>query len=153
MSTPSTPLFQKTLVNGSQHPITKIQVWNGTTFLAELGDLTQGKVTAGIVDIDETRAVRRLLTNLLIESMGRPADQVIPALQNDLLHPASGNEIRVYRGFVYSDGTEEFVPMGVFRISKPVVNDKIGELNVTLNGNDRSAWISRIKWQSPYVIT
>lgn len=117
---------------------------------------TLTSVVDGSVDIDETRQVRRTLS-LTIESEGHNIDNLIPRIKTDLLHPASGHELRVERGIDYQDGTVEWVPLGVFRLTKPVVSEKTkssGDVSIEIkvNGMDRSAWISRISWETPYII-
>lgn len=135
-------------IQGSHKPIAKVEVWNGESFLQELPNVLD---TAGAVDVDETRAVRRTL-DLTIISKGYPYDALIPNLATDLLHPASGNELRPYRGIDYRDGTLDWVPLGVFRCSQPKTTDKNGDIEIAIKGNDRSFQFARTKWQAPYVI-
>lgn len=118
------------------------------------GPSADAVITGGNVDIDETRQVRRIL-NLTVESQGRQLDNLIPRVAGDLLHPASMNELKVYRGIDYQDGSEpDMCPLGVFRISKPKVKKSpSGTYELTITGQDRSAWISRLVWQNPYEVT
>lgn len=122
------------------------QVWKGNDYLQDLPGFIDGSV-----DVDETRAVRRTCT-VNLQSAGYPTDSIVPVLESDLLHPASGNELRLFRGIDYQDGTQDLVPLGVFRMSKPVVKDDGHSVSITISGNDRSFWLSRLKWQAPYVI-
>lgn len=130
----------------SHKPISKVEVWNGSQFVQELPN-----VTGGSVDVDETRAVRRTC-KLTIASHGYPKDDLIPLGETDLLHPSSGNELRIFRGIDYQDGTLDYVPLGVFRMSKPQTQDNNGEITIAISGNDRSFWANLLKWQVPYVI-
>jgi hypothetical protein len=45
------------------------------------------------------------------------------------------------------------VPLGVFRLTKPKSKKTAGKYEITLTGQDRSAWISRLAWQGPYEVT
>ena len=132
---------------GQSHKVLlSAQVWNKTRYIATLPN-----VTGGSVDEDETRAVRRTCT-LTIESQGRPLDKLIPILGDDLLHPTSGNELRLFRGIDYQDNTSDLVPLGVFRISQPKIKDDGQSVNISISGNDRSFWFNRLKWQSPWTV-
>jgi len=65
----------------------------------------------------------------------------------------TGNEIRIRSGIIYDDGEEETVPMGVFRISNPVVSiTSGGERVVSIKGYDRSRAVSRNRFIEPYNI-
>lgn len=143
---------------GATHVVVrKVEVWNSGNFIQ---DITQ-YVTAGSVSIDETRQVRRTCTLTLAVPYS-----LIPAIKGDLLHPAGGNELYLYRGVKYPNPTaltfgghpngqivtEEFAQLGVFRMTKPVIADDGTNVTVTVNGQDRSALISRISWQEPYSI-
>lgn len=125
----------------------------GAVLQSLVGGTTPGCVTGGNVDVDETRQVRRILT-MTVESAGRTVDNLIPRAAGDLLHPASMNELRVYRGVTYANGTSELCPVGVFRISKPKSKKQPGgTFELTITGQDRSAWISRLVWQAPYEVS
>jgi hypothetical protein len=64
-----------------------------------------------------------------------------------------GNEIRIRSGIVYSDGDEELVPMGVFRIANPVIRvGADGDRVVSIKGYDRSRAVSRARFIEPYQI-
>jgi hypothetical protein len=151
---PVSPAFL-TAVAGSHEMVNRVEVWQqpgGGVGEPERIALL-GTVSAGSVNIDETRQVRRTCT-LTINSEGLSYDDLVPVKAGDLLHPATGNELRVYRGVRFPNGTEELAPLGVFRMTQPTVTDDISGDGITIQvqGNDRSAWISRIKWQAPWVI-
>lgn len=112
------------------------------------GDVTDitSFITAGSVSVDETRKIRR---TCVLTPSGDP--DLVPENAGDLLHPASGNELIVKRGVKYPDGSTEMAQLGVFRLTKPVFNDN-GQIAATINGQDRMGVVSRIDWQSPFVI-
>lgn len=116
-------------------------VTNGSTELAEL------KVVAGNVTADENQAVRRRCSVMLADATG----ELTPRVASDLLHPASGNELRLERGVVI-DGTAELAPLGVFRLSKPKVSDTGEALTISVTGYDRSKAVQRRRWVNPYRI-
>jgi hypothetical protein len=113
-------------------------------------------VVDGNVTVDETQATRRTLS-LTIESQGHNLDNLIPRIKTDLLNPAASHEIRVYRGIDYQDGTTEVVPLGVFQMSKPQVTEKTAKsgdvsFEIVVTGYDRSSWLARLPWITPYTI-
>ena len=105
-------------------------------------------VISGDVQIDRTAAVRRRCTVSCIDPLG----VLVPATVESVLTPY-GTEIRPYRGVQYSDGTVEAVQLGVFRLAKVSISDKIGgSPEISLEAYDRSREIARDKFTSPYVI-
>ena len=138
------------LVSSDRNEISIAQVWNKNNFLAQLGTVTGGGIT-----IDPTQQIRRTGT-LTINSFGLEYDDLVPTNGNSLLHPGSGNEIRLFRGFDYdpmNPGTDiETPPLGVYRMSKPVVDDQGDQIVITMAVNDRSYLVSRRKWTDAYPI-
>lgn len=64
-----------------------------------------------------------------------------------------GNEIHLFMGIDYEDGTApEYVPGGVYRIGKPVIKDTGNDLKITLQGWDRGRSVQRAKFITPYGI-
>jgi hypothetical protein len=65
-----------------------------------------------------------------------------------------GNELRIRSGIIYDDGTEELVPMGVYRISKVDMGSSFsGDRTVEIQGYDRSRAVARNRFIRPYQIT
>lgn len=110
-------------------------------------------LTAGSVNIDATAAVRSTLSGVTLAPFPvDPLGEPIPQVPTDLLFP-DGNEIVVYKGCQYSDGTQEVVPLGRFLMEDVEIYDDgsgSGGIYVTLNGSDRSQTISRAKFTQPY---
>lgn len=119
-----------------------------------IADITE-HVTAGSVTVDETAEIRRTC-QLTLD--GDPSLVPPQVLTNDrlsvaeMLHPAKGNELWIYRGLQYDDNTTEFAQLGVFRMSKPQIVDDGAELTITINGNDRASVVARLSWQKPYTL-
>jgi len=80
-----------------------------------------------------------------------PADYV-PETGTSALTPY-GNELHIWRGVTYDDGTVEEVPLGVFIITNVEVSDTDQGIVINLNGVDRSLKITRNRWTAPYVAT
>lgn len=139
--------------SSDQTRITKVQVWSGpsaTSMPALVQDITK-YVTVATWNEDETQSPRRTCS-VTIESQGAPSDELVPLVDGDLLHPLTGNEIRIFDGFVYSDGTEELTPCGVYRMSKPQIADDGTKIEIVITGNDRSFEVNRRGWYAPYPI-
>lgn len=140
--------FIATLGLSDQKRVATAEVWNGNTRLAFLGN-----VTGGSVNVDVTQQVRRTVPSLTIVSQGLEYDDLVPTNAESLLHPASGNELRIFRGFEYPNQTQELAPQGVFRMTKPVVSDTGDSLTIAVTANDRSALVTRRAWTDVYPIT
>jgi hypothetical protein len=126
--------------------VIKVEVHSPTgAFLADIS----GFITSGSVSVDETRAVRRTLALTIQGTV-----DLIPNNLSDLLHPATANELYVWRGVRYSStpGDEEFAQLGIFRMTKPNITDDGATVTLTVSGQDRSSVISRIAWQAPYYV-
>lgn len=104
-------------------------------------------VTGGSVSVDETREFRRTLSMSV-----QGTTDLIPFNLTDLLHPASSNELYVYRGVEYPDTTTEFAQLGVFRMTKPNISDDGANITFAVSGQDRASVIARIAWEAPYVV-
>ncbi len=145
--------FLAAAVAGNQTAVTTAEVWTGPTATQGPAKVVAlGSVTGGTWSEDETRSPRRQ-SSLTVESRGLTYDQLVPVNIGDLLHPLTGNEIRIFSGYRFSDGTEELAPQGVYRMTKPKVIDTGDKVEITITGNDRSSEIDRRGWTAPYPIT
>jgi hypothetical protein len=133
--------------------VSKLEVWTdgvgsgapGATYLATLDEFSQASVTE-----DETRQVRRTLTATLHSAPIGDPTSIVPVSPGDLIHPVSGHEIRAFAGLEYPDGSIEWCPKGIFRISKPAPQDVGGQITIPLIGNDRSITITQAGWQDSW---
>jgi hypothetical protein len=121
--------------------IAKAEVWNQDQRLTTL-DIADGNV-----DVSIGSAIRRSCSATLVTS--RESDNLVPDSDFDFLTPF-GNELRLYRGVQFEDGTTEYVPLGVFLITDVNINDTNAGVNITIRGEDRGLRISRNKWTEPY---
>lgn len=101
-------------------------------------------ITSGSVDVDGTASTRRTSKVTVSDPTLVPADGY------DLLAPY-GNEIRLWRGVEYADGSTELLPLITAGIYE--ADTQGGDTLVTaLDLYDRSRRISENRWTSPYVI-
>jgi len=137
---PSSAAF-KAAVRTDHIVVSKAEVWASDQKLQEIN------ISDGSVKIDSGSAVRRTCEITLVTS--RDSDNLVPNNDFDVLTPF-GNELRLYRGVQYADGTEEYVPLGVFVITEVSINDSNEGVSIKLAGEDKSIRVSRAKWTQPY---
>jgi len=108
---------------------------------------TSLSVTGGTVTADKTAGFRRSC-QFVVE------DASYTLAPHDLGSPLApnGNEVQLYRGIQYSDGTTELVSLGIFGISQIDVEDTSTGLTITVSGYDRSRTVSRLKWTDVYTV-
>jgi kumamolisin len=136
--------------------VSKLEVWTdgigsgapGATLIQGLDQFTGASVTD-----DETRQVRRTLTATINSPSVDDPTTTVPVAPGDLLHPVSGHEVRAFTGLEYADGSIDWCPNGVFRISKPQVTDLGGQVTIALTGNDRSVVVSQAGWLDAWAPT
>lgn len=104
--------------------------------------------TDGSVSNDKSATIRRHLSMTCID----PTGALTKGDAEDYLAPY-GTEVRPYRGVIYDDGTEEVVPLGVFRISDSSVVDKgNGAPEISIEGYDYSRTVQRDKFTAVYTV-
>jgi len=135
--------FSSTVV-GDHIVIAKAEVWNQDQKLATLN------VDKGSVKVDAKSAIRRTCSVHLVTD--RTTANLVPNTGFDTLSPF-GNELRLYRGIRYPDGTDEYVPLGVFIMTDIGISDSNEGVEITVEGEDRSLKVSRNKWLEPYQVT
>jgi hypothetical protein len=121
--------------------VSKAEVWTSDQKLQEIN------VESGSVTIDTSSAIRRSCSVSLLTD--RTTVNLVPDNDFDLLTPF-GNELRLYRGVQYADGTKEYVPLGVFVITDVEINDTNEGVTISVKGDDRGLIVSRAKWTQPY---
>lgn len=131
----------KTAVRANHIVIAKAEVWAIDQKLQEIN------ISEGSVSVSAGSAVRRTCEVTLVT--GRDAINLVPDNDFDLITPF-GNELRLYRGVRYEDGTEEYVPLGVFVITEVGIQDTNEGVTIKIAGEDRSIRVSRAKWTEPY---
>ncbi|WIC88892.1 minor tail protein [Rhodococcus phage Shagrat] len=105
----------------------------------------------GEINVDRTAQYRRAGRIECID----PLNELVPEGESGVLTPF-GTEVRPYRGVRYADGTEEVLPLGVFRISRSRFQESSGAnaagTRISLELFDRSRVVSRDKFINPYQI-
>jgi len=137
---PSSAAF-KEAVRNDHIVIAKAEVWASDQKLQEIN------ISEGSVSVDSNSAVRRTCEVTLVTT--RETANLVPDNDFDLLTPF-GNELRLYRGVQFDNGTQEYVPLGVFVITEVGIQDTNDGVTIKLMGEDRSIRISRAKWTQPY---
>lgn len=136
--------------------VTLVQIWTGPSSSAApvlIADITEYCTPGGVTWTEDETQTPRWTCSVTLESQGPDYDDLTPYAQGDLLQPLSGNELRIYNGYRWSDGTEELFPMGVYRMSKPQVTDDGTKVEIVITGNDRFAEVAKRGWTQPYVIS
>lgn len=104
--------------------------------------------TGGSVTVDARRGVRRNLSLTLLD-----VDETLtPDAAGDILAPFAGNEIYIWRGITYGDGSTEEVPLGVFRIVSVDVKRDAGGITLDVSGEDRAWTIARRTMTDPFSV-
>lgn len=139
MSWPISAGFAAALKASNQIVTTYAELWAGASLLRTVD------IVSGSVSVDAGAAFRRRVKLVLGDDDGT----LIPTgFTHDL---APGRELRVFSGLMVS-GVEERVPLGVFVISEPAVEDD-GAQTVSVEGFDRARKVSRARFTSAYSIS
>jgi hypothetical protein len=140
---PSSSAFKNAVVT-DHIVVSKAEVWATDQKLQEIN------IKSGSVNVSSKGSVRRTCSLELVTD--RTSNNLVPDNQFDLLTPF-GNELRLFRGVQFSDGTKEYVPLGVFVITSVDIKDTNDGVSIALEGIDRSIKVSRNKWTEPYQMT
>lgn len=130
----------------SHTSIVRCDLYRQGELIAEGIPVTSGQVT------DDSQSIVRRRANLLLP----PTEEVLAMLpsiapEDGGLWPL-GNELKIRSGIRFSDGTEELVPLGMFRIARPFAQDGQDGAGLTIDGYDRGRTVSRSRFTSAYVI-
>jgi hypothetical protein len=131
-------------VRESHTSVARAEVWRGSQHILDLD------IDSGSVSVSVDRATRRTCT--VNFSVARDNNNLIPATAFASITPF-GNEIRLYRGIQFADGTQEMVPLGVFVIVSVDISESRDQIGVTFSGVDRSVKVSRNVWLEPYQVS
>jgi hypothetical protein len=104
--------------------------------------LSTASPISGEVTIDSRRSVRRQCSLEFVDANGT----LVPTNNKSSVLLPFNREIKIYRGVLYQDGTEELVPLGVFQITTVEVTDTASGVRITVQGSDRSLKVSKAKW-------
>lgn len=132
----------RSAIRASHTSISKAEVWAGDSKILDLD------IDSGSVKVDSQSSQRRTCTASLIVPVG---SSLVPSTASDPLEPF-GNEVRLYKGVQYPDLSTEYLPVGVFGLTRSKVRDGDNGVLIDLEGVDRSAKISNNKWTQPYTV-
>lgn len=142
---PISPQFIEALNEGAE-VVTRADVYKRGQKVYEL------PVTSGSVTDDATAAVRRRCS--LEVSLGDQPELYVPGQQSEDnvgLWP-NGTEIKLLQGFRHRTLGLELIPMGVFRVSRPIVTDNGEDLRLAVTGYDRSRAVARARFRDSYQV-
>jgi hypothetical protein len=142
---PVSDKFNKAIHN-THRVVILAELWSaGQTSLLDPGL----NVVGGSVTIDRTANIRRTATLQIVDD-ARLFSSIGKSGQSGL--EPYGNEVVLYRGIGYSDGTQEMVPLGVFPINETDLTETSSGRSVTLTLTDRSRLVSENKFVTTYTI-
>jgi hypothetical protein len=124
--------------------VSKVEIWNSGQYLTTIS------VDGGQVEVSSESAIRR--TCQIALTTERAVTNLVPDTDFDYLTPF-GNEMRLFRGIQFDDGTIEYIPLGVFVITEVTISDTNEGVSINVAGEDRSILVSRAKWTQPYKVT
>ena len=124
--------------------VSKVEIWNSGQYLTTIS------VDGGQVEVSGESAIRR--TCQIALTTERAVTNLVPDTDFDYLTPF-GNEMRLFRGIQFDNGTIEYIPLGVFVITEVTISDTNEGVSINVAGEDRSILVSRAKWTQPYKVT
>lgn len=113
------------------------------------GAWTEFEVTAGSVSADYYALTARTFTG----DMAPQFSSVLSRVRLDSYSPTIyGAYLRIFRGITYPNGTEEFVPVGVFVIDR-YQRDTGGDYGLSISGSDLYSQIIRARMETPRTVS
>jgi hypothetical protein len=131
----------KAEVRKSHTSVAIAEVWNADRKLATLA------IDKGRVAVSTSNTIRRTCEIHL--TTDRTIANLVPTTGFDNITPF-GNELKLFRGIKYLDGTTEYIPLGVFAITDVMIKDTNNGVEMSIQGQDRSLYIQRARWSQPY---
>jgi hypothetical protein len=119
-----------------------------TTVKVEIFDVANGTIIStaqpisGSVSIDNRRSIRRECSLEFVDKDGT----LVPQNNRSAVFLPYNREVKIYRGVVFADGTEELVPLGVFVITGVDITDTAQGIKISIKGSDRSLLLARAKF-------
>lgn len=122
--------FTDSVAAGYQQ-ITRVELWFAGSYIQDL------PISGGSITVDRSSAIRRTCQLTIADP------SFVPQFANSPLAPY-GAELRVFTGVGYQDGTQEVIPVGVFRIDDVSWSEGSGDLP-QVSCSDRSASLTDAK--------
>ena len=133
----------KSAIRTNHVVVSKAEIWNQNSKILDL-EIDSGNVTINVNSTIRRTCSVRLITN-------RTENNLVPNTGFDAITPF-GNELRVYRGVRFDDGTEEYVPQGVFVMTDVKITDSNNGVLIEITGEDKSLLVSRVKYTQVYTM-
>ena len=127
---------------------TAVRKSHSTTVKVEIYDMANGTILStaspisGDVTIDNRRSIRRECTLEFVDTDGT----LVPTNNISSILLPYNREVKIYRGIVFGDGTQELVPLGVFIITSVDISESAQGIKVSIKGSDRSLLLARAKF-------
>jgi len=134
---PVSTLFKETVIK-SHVTKTKIEIYD----MKNNSIISTASPISGEVTIDNRRSVRRECTLEFVDTDGT----LVPTNNISSILLPYNREVKIYRGIVFTDGTEELVPLGVFVITSVDIIESAQGVKVSIKGSDRSLLLTRAKF-------
>jgi len=128
----------KTAIRKSHVTKTKIEIYD----MANGSILSTASPISGEVTIDNRRSIRRECSLEFVDSDGT----LVPTNNISSVLLPYNREVKIYRGIVFADGTEELVPLGVFVITSVDIQESAQGVKIAIKGSDRSLILARAKF-------
>lgn len=150
MSWPVSSKFLDALRSGSINPILQIDVLSAGVVQASSGVVSAYDLTVldGQVSDVYRSNIRRQFQVSVVDATGA----LVPTVSGALLDPISNNEVRVYRGLAYDDGTSELIPQITAPLEVNEIDDQRTGVTMNLSGYDRAKAIADNPWRTPFHI-
>lgn len=104
--------------------------------------LSEAQPIAGEVTIDNRRSIRRECSLEFVDKDGT----LVPQNNISAILLPYNREVKIYRGVIFADGTEELVPLGVFVITSVDISESAQGVKIAIKGSDRSLILARAKF-------
>lgn len=139
---PTTDAY-RAAIRKSHVAVSTAEIWRDSQKILDL-DLLSGSVQ---VSVDQST---RRTCNVGF-SVSRADNALVPDTAFDAVTPF-GNELRLYRGVQFPDGSREMIPLGVFVMTQIDYTETAEGVQVQITGVDRSIRVSRNLWLEPYQV-
>jgi hypothetical protein len=128
----------KTVIRKSHVSKVKVEIYD----IANGSIISTASPVSGEVTIDSRRSIRRQCSLEFVDTDGT----LVPTDKTSSILLPYNREIKIYRGVVFADGTEELIPLGVFIVTSVEIADAANGRRITVMGSDRSLRVQRAKF-------
>lgn len=133
----------KAAVSASHTITTRVEKWSAAGQLQAVLYPTDGTV-----QIDARRATRRTCSLSFVDYDGT----LVPSDTSSTLSPFNGH-LRIYRGVVYPDGTQELVPLGRFTLVSTNLSAGNDGVTIEVEGEDFTRLFQDKRWDNGKALT